>query len=276
MRESQLDPSASPLKAFGAQLRRLRKAAGLTQTQLGELTHLSDSQISNLERGARNPTLEWVRVADKVLGTGGTLELTYWSLRGSSFLPGYPEYAAKEREARGIRIFELGIIPGLVQTRGYAEALEAGSVARGSVTAEQGAERVRLLLNRQERINRDPAPSIHVILDESCLRTVVGSETVMSQQLAHVEKLAQRPNYVVQVAPFDLGAHRPFMRSMSLLDLGDGTSLGYTETHQRGYLENDRAIVSAWAREYDLLQVEALSQAASLKMISKARRDFSV
>ncbi|MFE4977398.1 helix-turn-helix domain-containing protein [Kitasatospora sp. NPDC056651] len=41
MRESQLDPSASPLKAFGAQLRRLRKAAGLTQTQLGDLTQLT-------------------------------------------------------------------------------------------------------------------------------------------------------------------------------------------------------------------------------------------
>lgn len=275
MRESQLDPSASPLKAFGAQLRKLRKAAGLTQTQLAERTNLSDSQISNLERGTRNPTLDWVRAADVVLETGGTLELTYWSLRGSSFLPGYPEYAAKEREARAIRLFELGIIPGLVQTRGYAEALEAGAVARGSVTAEQGSERVRLLLNRQERINRDPAPLIHVILDESCLRTVVGSGAVMSQQLAHVEKLAQQPNYVVQVAPFDLGALRPFMRSMSLLDLGDGTSLGYTETHQRGYLENDRAIVSAWAREYDLLQVEALPQAASLKLISKARRDSS-
>ncbi|MFJ2188934.1 Scr1 family TA system antitoxin-like transcriptional regulator [Kitasatospora sp. NPDC087861] len=104
---------------------------------------------------------------------------------------------------------------------------------------------------------------------------VGGGGTVMSQQLAHVEKLAQRPNYVVQVAPFGLGALRPFMRSMSLLDLGDGTSLGYTETHQRGYLENDRATVSAWAREYDLLQVEALSQAASLTMISKARRDSS-
>ncbi|MFE4977986.1 DUF5753 domain-containing protein [Kitasatospora sp. NPDC056651] len=216
-----------------------------------------------------------MRVADRVLDTGGTLELTYWSLRGSSFLPGYPEYVAKEREARVIRLFELGVIPGLVQTRAYAEALEAGAVARGSVTAEQGAERLRLLLNRQDRVNRDPAPLVHVVLDESCLRTVVGGGSVMSQQLEHLEKLAQRPNYVVQVAPFDLGALRPFMRSMSLLDLGDGASLGYTETHQRGYLENDRAIVSAWAREYDLLQVEALSQSASFTRISKARRDSS-
>ncbi|MER7845698.1 helix-turn-helix transcriptional regulator [Kitasatospora sp. NPDC096077] len=271
MRETQLDPSASPLKAFGAQLRRLRKAAGLTQIELGERTQLSDSQISNLERGTRNPTLDWVRSADKALDTGGTLELTYWSLSGSSFLPGYPEYVAKEREARVIRLFELGVIPGLVQTRAYAEALEAGSVARGSVTVEQGAERVRLLLNRQERINMNPAPLIHVILDESCIRTAVGDDgAVMAQQLAHLEKLAQRPNYVVQVAPFELGALRPFMRSMSLLELGDGTLLGYTETHRRGYLENDRAIVSAWSREYDLLQVEALPQAASLARISKA------
>ncbi|MEU1289339.1 helix-turn-helix transcriptional regulator [Kitasatospora sp. NPDC005856] len=50
MRETVLDPSASPLEAFGAQLRKARKAAGLTQAELGRLTSLSDSQISNLER----------------------------------------------------------------------------------------------------------------------------------------------------------------------------------------------------------------------------------
>lgn len=275
MRETQLDPSASPLAAFGAQLRRSRKAAGLSQAELGARTQLSDSQVSNLERGTRSPTLDWVRSADRVLRTGETLELTYWTLNGSSLLPGYPEYVTKEREAVVIRLFELGVIPGLVQTREYAEALEAGAAARGSVTAEQGAERVRLLLDRQERINRDPAPLVHVILDESCLRTRVGGAATVARQLKHIEELAARPNYVVQVAPYELGASRPFMRSMSLLHLGDGTSLGYTETHQRGYLESDRATVSAWAREYDLLQVEALSQVASLALIGTARRDSS-
>ncbi|MGW6919086.1 helix-turn-helix domain-containing protein [Kitasatospora sp. NPDC054939] len=275
MRETQLDPSASPLAAFGAQLRRSRQTTGLTQAELGKRTQLSDSQISNLERGTRSPTLDWVRSADRVLQTGETLELTYWTLNGSSLLPGYPEYVTKEREALVVRLFELGVIPGLIQTREYAEALEAGAVARGSVTAEQGAECVRLLLDRQKRISRDPAPLVHVILDESCLRTSVGGEATMAAQLEHIEGLALRPNYVVQVAPYDLGALRPFMRSMSLLYLGDGTALGYTETHQRGYLESDRATVSTWAREYDLLQVEALSQVASLKLISKVRRDSS-
>ncbi|MEE1788609.1 Scr1 family TA system antitoxin-like transcriptional regulator [Streptomyces sp. SP17BM10] len=272
MPETELDPSASPLKAFGAQVRRLRKAAGLTQIDLGRLTGLSDSQISNLERGTRHPTLDWVRATDIALRAGDTLELTYWSLKGTALLPGYQEYVAKERDARVIRLFELGIVPGLLQTPEYAKALEDASVARGSVTAEQGAERLRLLLDRQAKIGRQPAPLVHVILDESCLHTQVGGIDVLSHQLDRIEELASRPNYVVQVAPFSMGALRPFMRSVSLLELGDGSLLGYTETHQRGYLENDRPTASAWAREYDLFQVESLPQAASLMTISKARR----
>ncbi|MFF1908603.1 Scr1 family TA system antitoxin-like transcriptional regulator [Kitasatospora sp. NPDC058218] len=272
MPETELDPSASPLKAFGAQVRRLRKAAGLTQIDLGKITGLSDSQISNLERGTRHPTLDWVRASDSALDSGDALEITFWSLKGTALIPGYEEYVAKERLARVIKLFELGIVPGLLQTPEYAKALEDASVARGSATVEQAAERLRLLLDRQARIDRQPAPLIHVILDESCLYTQVGGAKVLSGQLDRIEELASRPNYVVQIAPYSLGALRPFMRSVSLLELADGALLGYTETHHRGYLESDRATASRWAREYDLLQVEALSQAASLTVIRNARR----
>ncbi|MFD4534885.1 Scr1 family TA system antitoxin-like transcriptional regulator [Kitasatospora sp. NPDC058397] len=136
-----LDPSASSLAAFGAQLRKARQAAGMTQAELGRLMSLSDSQISNLERGARSPTLDWVIEVDRVLNTGGTLELTYWSLSGGgSLLEGFPEYAAHEARAVELRQFELGVVPGLFQTRAYAEALVAADV-RGRSASVGGSRR---------------------------------------------------------------------------------------------------------------------------------------
>ena len=39
-------------------MRRLRKAAGLTQEQLGERCNMGLSAVSRLERGHRNPRLE--------------------------------------------------------------------------------------------------------------------------------------------------------------------------------------------------------------------------
>ncbi|MET8541451.1 helix-turn-helix transcriptional regulator [Kitasatospora sp. NPDC004799] len=269
MRESQLDPSASPLKAFGAQLRKLRKAAGLTQTQLGQRTNLSDSQISNLERGTRNPTLDWVRKADKAIDARGTLELTYWSLSGSSLLEGFPEYAAQEAKAQGISHFELGIVPGLAQTREYASAFASAAVRRGSITEEQAADRLDFLATRQKLLEQRSAPRLHFVLDEGALLRNVGGPKVMARQLAHLEDLASRPNITIQVAPFSLAEELPFTMVVTLLTLADRSLLAYSECQLRGFLARDADTAQAWERDYHQLQVEALSKAASLEMIRK-------
>ncbi|MDH6705424.1 transcriptional regulator with XRE-family HTH domain [Kitasatospora sp. MAA19] len=275
MRETELNPSASPLKAFGAQLRRLRKAAGLTQIELGELTNLSDSQISNLERGTRIPTLDWVKAADQVLGAGGTLELTYWSLSGGgSLLEGFPEYAVQESKAIELRQFELGVIPGLFQTKAYAEALAAADVRRGAITAEEAETRVSYLLTRQQRLDSNDAPVMHAVLDESCIRRLVGGAAVMREQLEHLAELAERPRTIIQVAPFSMGERRSLALPVVLLTLSDRSLLGYTESQERGFLTRETGTVTLWSHDYDRLQVGASSDVASLDMIRAARKDL--
>jgi len=56
--------ASDPAEQFGANLRRLRTAAGLTQEALSRRTMLDPGEISRLERGVRNPQLRTlVRVA---------------------------------------------------------------------------------------------------------------------------------------------------------------------------------------------------------------------
>ena len=45
------------LKKFGKNVQQFRKAAGLTQEELGELTGLDRGYISGVERGVRNPAI---------------------------------------------------------------------------------------------------------------------------------------------------------------------------------------------------------------------------
>lgn len=272
MRKTALDPSSSPAAAFGVQLRRSREAKGLTQKELGLLIQFSNSFVSCVERATRNPTHAFATEADAKLQTGGTLELMWWNLAHTGLIEGFPEYAALEAKAVRIRLFKLGVVPGLLQTAEYAATIAAAEVKRGSITQDQADERLAFLAARQGLLTRSPAPHVHAVLCESCFRPL-GSPGVMARQFDHLEVLAARAGVTFQVAPSAIGETRPFDLPVTLLTLPDRSVVGYTEALKRGFLERDSDTVSGWGRDYDLLQVEALAQAASLALIRKARKE---
>ncbi|MGW7446000.1 helix-turn-helix domain-containing protein [Kitasatospora sp. NPDC054795] len=274
MNRKDLDPTSSPYAPLGIQLRRFRDAAGMTQDEFGELISYSGSYISSIERGARRPSRRFVEIADKALTTGGTLALMLDQLEHSILIEGFPEYAEREAEATALRLFEIGVVTGLLQTPQYAAAYEQAFVRRGAVSQQQADERLRFLLARQEKVNRPSPPHIHAVLDEWCLRRPIGGHTVMAGQLAHLERLASEPNLTIQVTPISLGENRPFAHPVTLLTMPNRSLLGYSETHQRGFLERNAETLAGWAREYDRLQVEALPLAASLELIRAVRKDF--
>ncbi|MFB7473565.1 Scr1 family TA system antitoxin-like transcriptional regulator [Kitasatospora sp. NPDC056184] len=274
MNKKELDPTSSPWAPFGVQLRRSREARGLTQAQLARLIGCDPSHVSLVELSHRPPSLKFAMKADEALETGGTLTLMYWQHRNTALVPGFPEYANYEARAAEIRMFEIDVVPGLLQTLQYATALEAGHVRQGGATQEQAEERVSFLQTRQQCLDRTPPPLVHAVLDESCIRRLVGGRDVMVAQLLHLEELTQRPNIVIQVAPFSLGENRPFMRTVSLITMPDQKVLGYSENEHRGFLDRDSEAVAPLIRGYDRLQIEAMNQADSLAMIRSARRDL--
>ncbi|QKW19906.1 DUF397 domain-containing protein [Kitasatospora sp. NA04385] len=274
MRINELDPSSSPLAALGWQLRERRQQQRLTQDELGSLVNYTGAYVSMIENGKRRPPVEFIRAADRALGAAGALEGLWWMIGHTSFHGGFPEYVGFEARARRIQVWEVGILPGIIQTEEYARALEAGYVERGSVTPEQAAERVGVLLGRQAPLHQADPPELHLVIDESCIRAVVGSPQVMMRQLDWLIALSARPNVVLQIVPFAHGAKRPFTHMTILLTMADGELMGYTETHQRGYVEHEYGTVAGWLGEYHRLQIEALSPADSLVLISKARKDL--
>ncbi|MFD0147809.1 DUF5753 domain-containing protein [Streptomyces sp. NPDC055721] len=186
-------------------------------------------------------------------------------------LEGFPEYVHYERQAVEIRMFDIGIIPGLLQTAEYAEVLAAFSVERGSVTADQAAQRVDILRERQEILERSRPPMYFVVLDESCLRQMVGGPEVMAAQLDRIVELAARPFTFVQLAPFSMGERRPSHMPLTLLTLADRSMLAYAESQARGHLERERVTLSYLNATYHRLAAEALSPADSLAMIKALR-----
>ncbi|MFD8870758.1 helix-turn-helix domain-containing protein [Streptomyces sp. NPDC059590] len=275
MNRKELHPDSSPLAAFGARLRSLRESRGWTQEELGELTGYSSVHVSAVETARKPPTLRFVRSTDRAFGIEGTedsFEREWRKIRHGSLLEGFPEYVGHEGRAAEVRLYEVGVIPGLLQTPEYATILAESAVKRGAITAEQAQERVAFVAERQAALVRTPPPLVFVVLDESCVRRPIGEPAVMEAQFARLREFAELPNTVLQVAPFDMGTRRPFNLPLYILTMSDRSLVSYAESAQRGHFERESTSVVPILTAYHQLQAEAPSQAESVAMISQLRK----
>ncbi|MGW5420137.1 helix-turn-helix domain-containing protein [Streptomyces sp. NPDC003943] len=251
---------------FGELLRHYRESAGLTQEALARQLHCDRSLVARVEAAKRVPTDTFAKACDEVLGTGGVL-LRLWGR-----IDWYPEVqhpdwferrAEMDAEAVTLHEYQVGVVPGLLQAPEYAHALFA-RVTSG----EDLEERLRARLSRQQRFLSEDGPLYTVVLDESCLRTVIGGADVMRTQCAHLLHVGRLPNVFVQVAPaHDAELHRP-NTSMSLIRLPDGHEWSYSESLDSGYFTDDPAALARHARTYHGLRADALSARESAAMIS--------
>ncbi|MFD3910572.1 Scr1 family TA system antitoxin-like transcriptional regulator [Streptomyces sp. NPDC058603] len=271
----ELNPESSPRAAFGARVRRLREDRGWSQEDLAGKVEYSSQHISAIETARKPPTLSFSRKIDLVFGTAGTadsFEREWRDMRHGSLLEGFPEYVGHEGRAAEVRLYEVGVIPGLLQTPEYASVLAGSAVKRGAVTSDQASERVALVAERQAALTRTPPPWVFVVLDESCIRRPVGEPAIMEAQLTRLVEFAELPNTVLQVAPFGMGECRPFDLPLYILTLSDRSLMSYAESAHRGHLERESKFVLPILGAYHQLQATALSQEASVALIEQLRK----
>ncbi|WP_328328120.1 MULTISPECIES: helix-turn-helix domain-containing protein [unclassified Streptomyces] len=271
----ELNPESGPRAAYGARIRRLREKRGWSQEDLAQNLGCSSQHVSAVETCRKPPTLPFSRKIDLALGLTGSadsFEREWRDIRHGSLLEGFPEYIGHEGRAVEVRLYEVGIVPGLLQTPEYASALAANAVRRGAITPEQADERITLVADRQAALVRPTLPLLMVVLDESCIRRSIGDAAAMEAQLTRLIEFAGQPNTMLQVAPFGLGAHRPFDLPVTVLTMPDRSLMSYAESSQRGHLERESTAVLPMLTAYHQLQAESPSQAASVAMIEQVRK----
>ncbi|MFJ6981996.1 MULTISPECIES: Scr1 family TA system antitoxin-like transcriptional regulator [unclassified Streptomyces] len=268
----ELDPDESPSARFGQRLRHSRDEHGWTQDELGARMGFTGTHVSAVETGRRPPTRRFATSADRAFGTGDKFQRMVHALQNTALLEGFPEYVNLEVRAAEIRLFELGIVPGLLQTPEYAAAIARGAVRRGAITEQQADERLTLLARRQASLERNPPPFVYAVLDESSLRRPVGGPRVMAAQLAKLVTFAELPTTVVQIAPYELGERRSFDLPVRLVTLPDRSMVAYAESAMQGHLDRNTGLVLPMLTAYHQLQAEAMPQAASVAMIEQLRK----
>ncbi|ANH91411.1 transcriptional regulator [Streptomyces sp. SAT1] len=268
----ELRPESSPQAGYGAQLRSCRENRGWKQEDLGAEMGYSSTHVSAVETGRKMATLRFSRSADRALGTGDLFERKYREIKHGVLLEGFPEYVGHEGRAVEIRLYQIGIIPGLLQTPEYARVLADSAVGRGAITEAYAAERVAFLAERQRALERRHSPMIFVVMDESCIRRPVGGARVMRGQFDRLVEFAERPNTVLQVAPFEMGERRPFDLPVNVLTMVDRSVMCYAESQTQGHLDRETTSVLPVLTSYHQLQAEALHRAASVDLIKELRK----
>ncbi|MEU2796338.1 MULTISPECIES: DUF5753 domain-containing protein [unclassified Streptomyces] len=271
----EVNPDGGPEAAYGARLRREREARGWKQDDLGGRIGYTGRHVSGVELCHKSPTRKFsiaVDVAMNFTGTADSFEREWRKIKHGVLLQGFPEYVALEGRAAEIRMFEVGVIPGLLQTREYAQALDDAAVARGVITPEQAEQRMTLLMERQGALVRTAPPTLIAVLDESCIRRPVGGPAVMEAQLQHLVDFAAQPHTMLQIAPFSIGEHRPFNRAVNLLTLQDRSVVSYVESETQGHLDRELSSVIPVVRAYHQLQAVSLSQTETVDMIHEHRK----
>jgi len=266
----ELDPTTGPLDFFGAEVRRWRTAAGLSQEQLGQRVGYTGAQVGKVETGERAPSQEFAQHCDQALPGAGGLFLRIYHL-ARRWDGGYPswfvEWVQAESRAITLHTWEPLLIPGLVQTPEYARALfQAWRSARTDAELDQ---LVSARIERQLIFERPNPPSLWAVIDEGVLTRCVGSPQTMRDQLAHLLDVSDRLRITVQVVPAGAGAHAGLLGAFAIAGFGDAPGLVYLESPAQGQTTQRSSVVVKVSETFDTLRAEALPRGASRDLIRK-------
>jgi transcriptional regulator with XRE-family HTH domain len=200
---------------LGLTLQRLRLAAGKSQHEAAALIGRSAGRLSQVENGkgalgteelARLLDFYGVRTEDRatVLALGKASRRRQPRLGYLDTLPdSYVRLIDLLMAARSIGWYDCGVVPGLVQSRGYVKALiNAGGSSRSE---EETAERIAFRLDMQQRVlEAVDVDKIDIVFTEDSLLHVVGDESVMREQVLYLLTLLEKhPTLSIRIVPLN-------------------------------------------------------------------------
>lgn len=262
-----LDPSASPLDYYGAELRRLREAQGLNQRQLGDAIFCTGSLVGQIETAHKVPTRPFSEAVDAALNTGGTFTRLLPLVLRSQLPPWFQQYADMERQASYISAFEDQLVYGLLQTEEYAKAVLS------AITLDKLTERVMARLERQRIFARENPPLAWVVLSEAVLHLEIGGRKVMREQLAHLLTFKNADWVKIQILPFTAGAHAGLQGAFTILRSDESPDFAHSDGYEDGHWTANPQEVKLRSLRYDHLQAAALSVEDSAAMIARVMEE---
>jgi transcriptional regulator with XRE-family HTH domain len=261
----ELDPGASTLAFFGAELRQHRATAGMSQDDLGRAINFSGALVGRVEMAERMPSQDFADRCDEALNTGGFFGRFRNLVKREAFPSWFGPFVEYEERASKIFNWDNRVVPGLLQTEDYARAIvRAGQPREAPEVIERD---VAARIDRQAILARQNPPLLWCVLDEAVLRRPVGGSDTMQEQVKRLVEVADSTSVVLQVLPFAVTEHHGADGALTILESDSEPPVAYAEGWHSGRMIESATEVADAVMAFDLIRASALPRGASLDLI---------
>ncbi|WP_243793052.1 helix-turn-helix transcriptional regulator [Saccharopolyspora gloriosae] len=285
--------SPTALKRWIAgELTRLRERNGITRAEAAKAIHGSIQNIGHFEVGRRMPQPLELETLLRFYGAPDRVDFflslrdrsrksTDWWIRFDSedALPEYLKlFLGVETMADKIESWDTHLVPGLFQTRAYADAIIRGGAPK--LRKKDRERRVELRMARQQEVlGSGRAPAVHAIISEASLRYLNGGREVQTEQLASLLEWNEQPNIEIRVLPFEegllAGVDGAFMLLTYPPEFDHELGTAYVENRIEVLYYEQPSAVAPFRAAFDELKVKALKSSDSNDLIKRALEEHA-
>lgn len=277
---------------LGEKMRNLREERGLTLKYVAGYLGVEFSTLARYERAEWPFRRDHVMALLDVYGVYDERERTQLvdlaanAWRINQWEPGYGRNSRSgvgddlttidhwwiQTRAEELCVYATSLIPELLQTRDYAEAV---LVQRTEANSTKVDIRVRELVTRQEVLDEKPPKRLTALIEESALTRPVGGRAVLQQQLEHLLRVVERPHVKVRILPTSLGLHEGVEGPFTLCLMPRPYPPIALVEHLGGRLALEDVAADWYRKAFERLSEQAASNADSANLVMEALASLS-
>jgi transcriptional regulator with XRE-family HTH domain len=272
-----------------ADLRKARQEAGLTQENVASEMDWSLSKVIRIEIGSVGISTNDLRALLRLYKVNdsdqvqrlvelarATRRQSWWSKYRASVPPLFFQYLEYEAAASVIRQYESFLVPGLLQTHQYANAVI--SQYKANLSPKTVRTRVEIRMTRQKLLEQGDAPRLNFVVDEAVIQRLLGQEEVRDEQLQKLIDMAGKPSVTIEIVPFAAGLHSGVGENFTILEFRDAADedvLYFENARDALFSHDDEEEIALYSEIFEELRSISLGVKRSLAYLTKVRAEIA-
>jgi transcriptional regulator with XRE-family HTH domain len=270
---------------LGAELRKLREAAGMAAREAGAFLGGNQAQISHIEAGRWGVSAERVqrlatlyaasddKLVEALCAMAEERAKGWWEEYRGVLAPGFLNLAELEHHASYLRSVQTVNLPGLLQTEEYVRAIHSSYTPR--LPSGEVDVRVEFRVRRRAVFECDSPPPFMALVHEAALRMRYGGRKVARAQLEFLLEACEWPTVTVRVIPFTcedfIEATYPLLYAGGAVPQLDTVQM---DSPVGGTFVTADAQLKRFAGLMDIAERASLSEHESRRLIHRIARDL--